>query len=644
MQTPSRTDMKGRPSLNTFFLESNFERLHVSKHNRKTVSAATASGIIISKTTNGIPTLSINGAPIYDPEDPVREAARQVNAVEGDDQSNLVALFGLGLGYHAEQLERRFSCPIIVFDPSVDAVRTVLEQRLMNLQRTILVVDSAHLVSEIQPKIQFNDRKVIAAAIPAYQNLFPEEFDAFVAAVEQAMSNARIMEHTVSVRSADWIQHGVQIVPKAARHPGIDILYNRFKGVPAVLVSAGPSLDKNIDALKAAEGHALIAAVNAAAAPLAKAGIRPDLIAVVEGLDLRAQLADLPWLDKVALAPTLACFPGFYDLNVRKIFTVADQSAVCSDWFVRAYQRAYFSSGGSVSCSTYSLLHALGCDPIILIGQDLAYTDGLSYSSAATFGKQTMEYDEKTKRLRAVESDRNDAIETIRKDGGLESLTTLNAVEVPAYGGNGLVYTVGIYNMFRDWFETTATTWAKDRTLINATEGGARISGFTEMPLAEAIAAYCTKPISISNVMDDAVAESQENNVSALADAVDEDIDIIEEIMQVTRKATQASEKALRVVQREGLASAEPALRHLTELETELRRLTRTNRIIDAYVSGKVNTLRRERHQDLNDDVGRQTANSLRRTIKLLQVIEEGCTELKGLFGPLSMQLREMET
>ncbi len=54
--------------------------------------------------------------------------------------------------------------------------------------------------------------------------------------------------------------------------------------VPVIVVSAGPSLNKNIEDLKKAVGKACIIATDTAMKPLLNAGIVPDLFVIVDGL------------------------------------------------------------------------------------------------------------------------------------------------------------------------------------------------------------------------------------------------------------------------------------------------------------------------------------------------------------------------
>ena len=55
------------------------------------------------------------------------------------------------------------------------------------------------------------------------------------------------------------------------------------RNIPAIIVAAGPSLNKNILELKRLKGRAFIIAVDTAIKPLLNAGIIPDMYAVVDG-------------------------------------------------------------------------------------------------------------------------------------------------------------------------------------------------------------------------------------------------------------------------------------------------------------------------------------------------------------------------
>ncbi|QIB27503.1 motility associated factor glycosyltransferase family protein [Caloranaerobacter azorensis] len=114
-----------------------------------------------------------------------------------------------------------------------------------------------------------------------------------------------------------------------------------------------------------------------------------------------------------------------------------------------------------------SLADYMGCNPIILIGQDLAYTDGKIHAQNSTY-----------------EFDGNN--ENLGKD----------LIEIEDIYGNK-VYTSKVWLSFLRWFELYIRE-NPEKEYIDATEGGAKIKGTNIMTLNEAIEKYCTEEINIA--------------------------------------------------------------------------------------------------------------------------------------------------
>jgi len=68
--------------------------------------------------------------------------------------------------------------------------------------------------------------------------------------------------------------------------PNVGIFFDKFKDVPIIIVSTGPSLDKNIDLLKEAKGRALIISAGSALRPLLMRNIKPDFFAIIDPQDI----------------------------------------------------------------------------------------------------------------------------------------------------------------------------------------------------------------------------------------------------------------------------------------------------------------------------------------------------------------------
>ncbi len=624
------------------FLEANLSSLNVPLSLQDTLRDHQVTQAEVKTSRNGVPFLKLKGLNVYDEDAPINSVMRQVELIEAEDKADVLALFGFGLGYHAEQFERRFQGPIVVYDPSLDALATGLGAGLLRLERTTVVSSPGQLLGEVQPRLQFSDRKLVVAAIPAYRQLFPQEFSMFKKIIEQSLRNSRISEQTVSTRMREWVENVAHNLPRVASCKSIDVLRGRFAGKPGVLVSAGPSLDRNIDLLSKVKGHSLIVSVNTAVRSLSKAGVVPDIVTVVEALDVTSNLSELEHLDQMVLAPTLNSSPGLFNLPVKHVLPIADLSVPCSEWLYRAFGWHRFLAGGSVACTAFAILHELGCDPIILVGQDLAYTKGESYAQHSAWGKLRMKYDEETMTLNAVE--RNKERELILTENGLSPLTKVDAVEVDAYGGKGKVSTIEMFNLFRTWFEAAADTWAGDRTLVNATEGGARIAGFQEMPLCDAVEKWCKEPLPTRQWIDDAIDSTSPSDIGLLAEVVREDMDAITQAGSLARQAQDTATDILAKLEKENLVLSESIvwkIEKLEKTENALREVSHEVVLLDAFVAGEVNQLRVERKSDEDEDPTRQIANSLNRSIKVFGEIARGADELRGIFCQAQQELRQ---
>ncbi|MBN4072084.1 DUF115 domain-containing protein [bacterium AH-315-F18] len=234
----------------------------------------------------------------------------------------------------------------------------------------------------------------------------------------------------------------------------------RLAGVPAVCVAAGPSLDLNIEALRGLEHRAVIIAADTILEKLQQLDICPHFVTRKERtqfghnhyfarntLDARTVLVGhmVMWPD------TLAQYPG-------PALPVSTQQPELINIIARMADVPVLGRVESVAHLSYHLARFLGCDPVILVGQDLAFgDDGRAYS-------------------------RN----TVGFDGRYEPTD----LEAPGWHG-GKVATTKQWQLFREVFQHFAA--ADDGRLINATEGGAHIAGAQHLSLAEALAAHATE-------------------------------------------------------------------------------------------------------------------------------------------------------
>lgn len=144
-----------------------------------------------------------------------------------------------------------------------------------------------------------------------------------------------------------------------------------FKNVPAVIVGAGPSLEKNQHLLKELEKSALIFAGGSA---LSSIDVEPHFAAFID--------ADAP-RRKMNYSDAAFCYQArmdseiFSDVKGEKIL-FPDSSVNAINWLYG--EDELFNGGWTVGNFLTQIACLLGCNPIIFVGMDFAYENGRKYA------------------------------------------------------------------------------------------------------------------------------------------------------------------------------------------------------------------------------------------------------------------------
>lgn len=235
--------------------------------------------------------------------------------------------------------------------------------------------------------------------------------------------------------------------------------------IPAILVSAGPSLDKNIDDLKRAEGKAFILAVDSAVKALEDHNINYNVVITGDAEKEYSVFEDERTRKKPLIAEISSNYKIIENWNGRIFFNGAAmgytvQASILDG--VLTHNLGDVETGGSISTNAFSVLMSLGFKTIVLVGQDLAFTGGQGHVS----GYSNQESDEDIKRR------------------GIE--------QVEGWDGSVLI-TDSQMGYYIRWFEKKIEAVKDEITVIDATQGGARIKGAINMTLSDAIDRKCNK-------------------------------------------------------------------------------------------------------------------------------------------------------
>ena len=392
------------------------------------------------------------------PEDSVAELARQW--AEATGWHAIGAAFLLGLDPRTVSAVRGHSdCPIVVYDPgggaiSVPGVRICTDFSELRRAAAEQIATGLHIAAYVSEE--------------AEEKLGSDVADEFAQHIQATLNSMKIDQNTERSQGKDWVRCLLESLPYMAGSILVGSAKDALRGVPGIIVGSGPSLDRNARDLRRWSGHGVVLAAATAVPPLRQYGVIPDMVVVA---DRHREIGDLlrsaGRTAEMRLVGGLHVSRSVWRQPWRDRLLAVHFASGIGPWIERQLKSPSIPAGGSVTTVAAGCALALGCDPIILVGQDCALGPGDRYYSRA--GRR-MDWER-------GEDDDGRPVMILRG----RSVAYLS--EVPAWGGSGTVWAPGQLNHYRDFFERFVEDTRGTRTLINATEGGARIKGWTERRL-----------------------------------------------------------------------------------------------------------------------------------------------------------------
>lgn len=427
----------------------------------------------VAMADNGSPILAVekNGYftcmnSTYNPEMETHKYALQYNKMQ-DTMVYLILGFGNGLAVR-EILQYASEKNLIMFyEPSFkmfyevmnhfDISDLICDERIaifvkgINENRIALYLDS---------NVQRNNYEMVYLDfLPRYRKLYREELEWCRELVIERKKMVKLEINTIKRGRRNFLENPIYNLEYVFQAKAGDDFVGAFpKDVPAIMVSAGPSLSKNIDVLKQAKGKAFIVAVDRVALYLLQNDVVPDLIVTVDfhkdlNLFENNKLKEIP-------------YAIITDVNYRVLRTLNDNTFVYCTSDTKLYGELFekcghtiqnLGTGGSVATFTLGLLNYWGFERIIFTGQDLAWN-----KTQCHVGEEPMESAYGT---------------LIPVEGNVEET----------------VYTTPDFYSYIQWFDLYIEHECIGKEIINATEGGARIKGTPIMPLKQVVETYCKK-------------------------------------------------------------------------------------------------------------------------------------------------------
>lgn len=448
-------------------------------------------GYQVESTRTGLPTLALHTADgrrlyLHSRHHPAEEARRLIDGAKLDGRV-VFCIHGLGLGYHVEELFARASdeAMLIVLEPDLRLILTAMSHRdlveVIRSGRLVFITEADR--SSVLLKMGMHQAMVSAGlgfvAHPPSVQLNPEFHRQTERAMAEFVAFCRTSLQTLVLNGKRTCENIAANVGWYVRSPGINDLMGRHAGRPAIIVSAGPSLRKNKHLLRDAAGRAVLVAVQTTLLPLLEMGVEPDYVTSLDYHDictrffeklprgLRTELVAEP----KASGAVLELYPGpmrllgseYADRLLREMTLGKDR----------------LRAGATVAHLAFYLAEYMGCDPIIFVGQDLGFSDGLCYTPGTGYED-----------VWRPELGRFCTMEMKQWEHIARERPILR--QIADWQGRPMYTEERLFSYLQQFERDFATS--RNR-IIDATEGGALKRGATAMTLSQALERFCPQKI-----------------------------------------------------------------------------------------------------------------------------------------------------
>ncbi len=402
-----------------------------------------------------------------------KEAERWFNGLDLS-RTKVLYVYGIGLGYYYDAIK-----PWLQRDPSHYVV--FLEDDLAVLRRFFETEKATEVLDDQQVQLHhFDDVEKGHAmfewltwyfirlqpnisALDLYQTQRADTLDQLTRIILHGAVNKEALGSEYQRYGASFFRNFYSNLLELPHSYHGNKLFGKFKGVPAIICGAGPSLNKNIQLLPELRDKALILTGGSALNALSCQGILPHFGGGIDPNPTQYERLMSNFAYEVPFFYRSRMYhKAFRAIHGPRLYINGTGGYAVSNWFEDKFEMEgeVVDEGLNIINLLLEIAAQLGCDPIITVGMDLAFTGMKSYADGIVSNAEVTE----------------------------EKILNVADLESGAFKRRGVdgkpIYTLWKWVGEAAWISDFAKRHS-DRTVINATEGGIGFEGVPNMPLAE---------------------------------------------------------------------------------------------------------------------------------------------------------------
>ncbi|HGF9965473.1 TPA: motility associated factor glycosyltransferase family protein, partial [Campylobacter jejuni] len=372
--------------------------------------------------------------------------------------------FGNGILFKA-LLQNKNHQHIVVFEKDIEIIWIMFHildfsselqsARLMVLNTNKLEIQDYNELCSSKPFFQFS-RIYFLELMSHYYERFHEDILGLNKKLAENFKNSIVSHGNDPLDALQGIEQFVYNLPQMITHSSYKELLSKRKNLSdtAIIVSTGPSLTKQLPLLKKYASKATIFCADSSYPILAKQGIKPDYVCMLERTEITAEFFnhDFGEFDKdiMFICAGVVHPKAIEYLKGRNRKYLIIPRYLYFPIYIKLKYFDFLYNTPSVAHMSYFLSVLLNHKNIIFIGQDLAYAENGNshpddYQNSANYESQMYEH-----------------------------------ILTEAYGGKKEIKTHEFWIFFKQILEAMIIKY--HITTYNCTEGGARIEGTIEKP------------------------------------------------------------------------------------------------------------------------------------------------------------------
>jgi Protein of unknown function DUF115 len=310
---------------------------------------------------------------------------------------------------------------VVLFEPELACLVTLLHQHdltdLLGLPRMWVFTEEAPLIACIQAKMQ-NIAQLDVLLPPSEAQRLESCLASLQPRLAQMGADIALDYHSAANFHPQWLRQFFENLPFLIDASPLHTLVGAFAGKPAIIISRGPSLDAALPALQALQGHAVLIAVGGAVRRLWEAGITTDFALFYDANGMQEQRHGIPPQAWARIIPVIhpcaqpGCFEAFAGIAPPPFYFLTQYNKHLAAWLERVWPieannpagalgndalqanqkqpglhaakgsnaLSLLAGGGTVSVIALRQALLMGCGPIVLLGQDLAFPNNQVYA------------------------------------------------------------------------------------------------------------------------------------------------------------------------------------------------------------------------------------------------------------------------